>query len=734
MHPKNLHSSTIPGFPLLLGGMVLSALLLTPHSYAADAASSAMPITSIAPVAAKKPKVDTTLGDRRVDDYFWLREKSNPEVISYLEAENAYSAKALEPSKPLQDKLYQEMLGRVQQTDITAPYRNGNYYYYSRTETGKQYNIFCRKKIQADGSYASSSEEITLDVNQLAEGKKFMSVAANNISPDGNYLAYSSDGTGFRQYVLQIKDLRTGKLVMENRERVTSVAWTKDSKGLFYVTEDATTKRSNQLHLYTLGHDQGQAKDKLIYEEKDELFRMDVGLDRSKEYLFLSINSSTTSEVRYLHAEHAAAAWQIVLPRKKDQEYAVDYQGGYFYIRINDTGRNFRVVRTPIEKIARIDKRSWHEVVAHRPGVMLENIDLFKNYLIVHERDQGLQQLAITELSSGKQHRIAFPEAVYALTGSANFEWDTKSFNYSYQSFTTPFSVYEYDMGSHAGKLVKRRAVLGDFNPDNYTSERRFAKAADGTLIPVSIVYKKGVKLDGSAALDLNAYGSYGFPYPISFSSNRLSLLDRGVIFAVAHIRGGGDMGKAWYDDGKMLKKKNTFTDFIAASEFLVKEKFTASDRLVIEGGSAGGLLMGAVTNMRPDLFKLVISRVPFVDVVNTMLDASLPLTVGEYEEWGNPNEQPYYDYIKSYSPYDNLAAKAYPAILVKTSLNDSQVMYWEPAKYVAKLRSLKTDKNPLLLVTNMGAGHGGASGRYDALKENALDYAFMLTTLGIRE
>ncbi|GGC69925.1 oligopeptidase B [Undibacterium terreum] len=706
-------------------------LLLTSHCYAADAATPTMPD---APVAAKRPKVDTNFGDRRVDDYFWLREKSNPEVISYLEAENAYAEKALEPTKSLQDKLYKEMLGRIQETDVSAPYRNGKYYYYSRTEAGKQYNILCRKLIQADGTYEASPEEITLDVNQLAEGKKFMSVDAAIISPDGNYLAYATDGTGFRQYVLQVKDLRTGKLVLENRERITSIAWTRDSKNLFYTTEDAVTKRSNQLHLAAINQGQNQAKDKLVYEEKDELFHIDVALDRSKEYIFLSIASSTTTETRFVHADKPASPWQIVLPRKKDQEYSVDYQGGSFYIRINDTGRNFRVIRTPTEKIARTDKRNWHEVVAHRSDVMLEHIDLFKNYLVVHERDKGLQQLAITELSSKKQHRIAFPEAVYSLAGGKNLEWDTKTLTYSYQSFTTPFSVYEYDMGKQAGKLIKRRAVLGGFNPDDYTSERRFTKASDGKMIPVSIVYKKGVKLDGSAPLSLNAYGSYGFPYPISFSSNRLSLLDRGVVFAVAHIRGGGDLGKAWYDDGKMLKKKNTFTDFITAAEFLINEKFTSSDRLAIEGGSAGGLLMGAVTNMRPDLFKLVISHVPFVDVVNTMLDASLPLTVGEYEEWGNPNEKPYYDYIKSYSPYDNLAAKAYPTILVKTSLNDSQVMYWEPAKYVAKLRSLKTDKNPLLLVTNMGAGHGGASGRYDALKENALDYAFLLTTLGIKE
>jgi oligopeptidase B len=456
---------------------------------------------------------------------------------------------------------------------------------------------------------------------------------------------------------------------------------------------------------------------------------VDVDLTRSRAYLLLSSCSETTSEVRYLPANRPNGRWRLVRKRRANIEYDVDHHGDRFYLRINDTGRNFRLVSAPI---ADLRPEHWQELVPHRTDVMLEDVDLFQHYRVLHERDQGLVQLVITDLHTGATHRIAFDEPAYSLSGEDNWEWETHTFRYVYESMTTPDTVYDYNMATRARRLLKRRPVLGDFNPAHYVTERRTARAPDGTAIPVSLVYRQGIRRDGSAPLWLEGYGAYGLPNDVYFSSNRLSLLDRGVIYAVAHIRGGSDLGKAWHDAGRMRNKMHTFTDFIAVAETCIHERYTASDRLAISGGSAGGLLMGAVTNMRPELFKVVLMHVPFVDVLSTMLDASLPLTVGEYEEWGNPHIKQDYQYIRQYSPYDNIARQAYPAMLVKTSLNDSQVMYWEPAKYVAKLRALKTDTNPLLLVTNMGAGHGGASGRYDYLHEIAYDFAFVLDQLGI--
>lgn len=672
------------------------------------------------PVARKAPKVTTTHGDRLTDDYFWLREKSSPEVIKFLEAENRYTDAVMKPTAAFQESLYKEMLARIKETDLSVPVKDGEYFYYSRTEQGKQYPIFCRKK----GSL-QASEEITLDVNELAAGKQFMSVGAYNISDDGHLLAYSTDDTGFRQYKLFVKDLRTGQTTPALAGRVTSVAWAGDNRTLFYTTEDAVTKRSDKFFRQALGQPEGE----LLFEEKDELYRIFAGKSRSKSWIFLISASSTTSETRYLAADKPTGALKVLLPREQNHEYYVDHHGQYFYIRTNDKGRNFRLVTAPVSAP---DKKNWKEVLPHRDAVMLEDLDCFAGHLVIYERENGLPKLKITDLASNKSHDIEFPEPVYAAFGSANPEFNTTKFRFSYQSFITPSSIFEYDVKTRQRELLKEQPVLGGYDRTKYQSERVYATASDGTRVPISLVYKKGVKRDGSAPMLLYAYGSYGVSIPVGFSSARLSLLDRGVVYALAHIRGGGDMGKIWHEQGRLMHKKNTFTDFIACAEHLIKAKYTSSDRLVIQGGSAGGLLMGAVTNLRPDLFKAVVSQVPFVDVMNTMLDASLPLTVGEYLEWGNPNEKEAYFYMKSYSPYDNIAAKNYPNILVKTSLNDSQVMYWEPAKYVAKLRALKTDHNVLLLKTNMGAGHGGASGRYDALKETAFDYAYILGQVGI--
>jgi len=674
------------------------------------------------PVAPKHSTILSKHGDKRVDDYYWLRHKQDPAVLDYLKAENAYAEAVTKPLQSFADTLYREMVGRIQETDLSVPYRLRGWLYYSRTEAGKQYPILCRKSAAAG---ETAPEHILLDVNKLAEGKPFMAIGAVALSENDRLYAFTTDITGFRQYTMRIKDLHTGRLLPVRRQRVTSVAWAADNTTLFYTTEDTVTKRSHQLWKHVLG----QKRDTLIYEEKDERFRVYVHHTRSRAYVLLSSSSHTASEVRYLPANRPNGRWRLVLKRRANIEYDVDHHGDRFYLRINDTGRNFRLVSAPI---AAPKPENWQEIVPHRTEVMLEDIDLFQHYRVLHERDKGLAQLVITDLEADATHRIAFDEPAYSLSGEANPEWETRTFRYVYESMTTPDTVYDYNMATRERLLRKRRPVLGDFDPVYYVTERCTARAQDGTEIPVSLVYRKGIRRDGSAPLWLEGYGAYGYPNDVYFSSNRLSLLDRGVIYAVAHIRGGGDLGKAWHDAGRMLNKLHTFTDFIAVAETLIRERYTASDRLAISGGSAGGLLMGAVTNMRPDLCKVVLTHVPFVDVLSTMLDASLPLTVGEYEEWGNPHIKQYYQYMRQYSPYDNIERHAYPAMLVKTSLNDSQVMYWEPAKYVAKLRTMRTSTTPLLLVTNMGAGHGGASGRYDHLHEIAYDFAFVLDQLGI--
>jgi oligopeptidase B len=685
-----------------------------------DNNSSSLPAP---PVAKKVPKTTEINGRELVDNYFWLRDKQNPDVAAYLQAENAYTDAVMKPTEGLQKTLYDEMLSHIKETDVEVPYKEGNYFYYTRTEAGKQYSIYCRKKGTLD-----APEELLLDVNELAKGQKFMSVRDFAVSDDGNLLAYSTDNTGFRQYVLAVKDLRSGKLLPDHAERVGSVVWANDNKTIFYTVEDATTKRQFQLYRHSAGTDDS---DKLVYEEKDERFNVEAAKTRSKAYIFLFCGSHTTSEARYIPADQPMAEFKVLEPRKQDVEYYPDHNGSFFYIRVNDTGRNFRLVKAPVN-----DPRSanWQEVVPHRANVMLDDTDFFKNYYVLSERENGLPQMQVTDLASGKSRRIEFPEPAYSSYPYANREYDTGKYRYGYQSFITPRSVFEYDMATGKSTLLKQKEVPGGYDRTKYQVEQIYAPAPDGVKVPISVVHLKTAKLDGTGPMYLTAYGSYGFPLDISFNSDRFSLIDRGVVVAVAHIRGGGEMGKAWHDDGRMMHKKNTFTDFIASAEYLVKQGYGSKDRLVIEGRSAGGLLMGAVLNMRPDLFHAALVGVPFVDVINTMLDESLPLTVAEFEEWGNPKEKPAFDYMISYSPYDNIEAKTYPNMLVRTSFNDSQVMYWEPAKYVAKMRAMRTDHNSLILKTNMNpAGHGGASGRYDRLHEVAFDYAYFLTQMGIQ-
>jgi len=674
------------------------------------------------PMAEKKTRTTNIHGETLVDDYFWLREKSSPKVISYLEAENAHTDAAMKPTEALQQKLYKEMVGHIKETDLSVPYRFGFYFYYTRTEQGKQYPIYCRKLVTGE-----KKEEVLLDQNELAKGFKFFNIGAFAVSDDGNLLAYSTDTTGYRQYKLQIKDLRTGQLLPESFERTGNVLWSTDNKTLFFTTEDAVTKRSDKFMRHLVGTDTADE----VFQEKDELFDVIAYRSRDKEIIFFGSVSKTSNEFQYIPANKPNAPQKMILARQPDHEYDVNYYRDKFYIRTNKGAKNFRVVVAPMSDPS---ERNWQEFIPHQPAVKVEDVDFFANHAVISEWEGGLQRLRVIDMKTNKSQRIQFPEPVYAASLEVNREFDTRVVRYRYQSLVTPSSVFDYDMTTQQATLLKETEVPGGFDKKNYVSERLFATASDGTKIPMSVVYRRGTKIDGKAPLLLYGYGSYGASIPPTFSSNRLSLLDRGVVYAIAHIRGGGEMGEEWRQAGRMMNKMNTFTDFIAAAEHLVKNNYTSSDRLVIQGGSAGGLLMGAVTNMRPDLFKAVVSQVPFVDVLNTMLDATLPLTTSEYIEWGNPNDKAAYTYIKKYSPYDNIARANYPAMLVKVSLNDSQVPYWEGAKLVAKLRTMKTDNNPLLLKTNMGAGHGGSSGRYDYLREVAFDYAFMLWQMGISE
>lgn len=676
------------------------------------------------PIARKETKVTKINGYELKDDYFWLRdrnEKKSPEIIKYLEDENAYTGAFMKPHGAFVDNLYKEMLGRVKQDDTSVPYKLGDYWYFNKTFEGKQYPVYLRSKSK-DGKDA----EVLLDQNQMAEGFKYFSIGNFSVSDDGNILAFSTDTTGYRQYTLQFKDLRTGKILPDRIERATAVAWANDNKTIFVVTEDAEDKRSDKLWRHTLGSD----KNDLVYEEKDLLFDIGVGRTRDKKMIILASYAKTMQEYRYLPADQPSGEWKMVLPREKDHEYSVDHYNGEFYITTNKNAENFRIVRAPISNPS---EKNWKDFVPHNPKIKIDDVSFFNGYAIISERENGLEYLKVLDLKTKRAAvRIPTAEEVYTMGMGANPEFDTDILRYNYASMTTPNSTFEYNFATRKSELVKQLEIPSGYDKTQYETKRLWATARDGVKVPLSLVMKKGTKLDGSAPMLLYAYGSYGFSMTPNFSTNRLSLVDRGMIYVIAHIRGGSELGEKWRQDGRMFKKINTFNDFVDSAKWLVDNKYTSPDRLVIQGGSAGGLLMGAVANMNPELFKAVIAQVPFVDVMNTMLDADLPLTTSEWIEWGNPNEKEAFEYMIKYSPYDNIKAQNYPNMLIETSLNDSQVMYWEAAKYAAKLRATKTDSNILLLKTNMGAGHGGSSGRYDRLKEIAFDYAYALSQVGI--
>jgi oligopeptidase B len=673
-----------------------------------------------APVAKVVPHPVTIHGDTRIDNYFWLRDRNDPDTIRYLEAENQYTEAVMKHREPLQATLYTEILGRIKQTDLSVPVKRDEYFYYTRTEEGKQYPIQCRKK----GSL-EAEEEILLDGNVLAEGKPYFRMGNFAPSPNHRLLAYSVDVVGDETYTIRVKDLSTGELLPDEIPNTYySLEWGRDNATFFYTVLDST-KRPFKVFRHVLS----RKEDELVYHEPDERFTVELSKTSSREFILINIGSPVTSEVRYVSADRPAAEFQVLLPRIQDTEYDVTHHGDSFFIRTNDGAKTFRVVEAPVSDPS---KPNWKEVIPARPEVTVEGVTAFQNYFVAEARDQGLTTIRIQDFNSGDTHYVQFPEPVYTAHLEGNAEFNTKLLRYRYTSLVTPSSVFDYDMETRVAQLKKQQEVLGGYDASKYQSERLYATAPDGLKVPISIVYRKELARDGRAPMLLYGYGSYGISIDPTFSSDRLSLLDRGLAFAIAHIRGGADLGKLWHEDGRMLKKKNTFTDFIACTEHLIAERLTSADRLAIMGGSAGGLLMGAVVNMRPDLFAVVLALVPFVDALNTGLDATLPLTVGEYEEFGNPNLKPFYDNSKSYAPYENVKAQDYPTMLVTAGLNDPRVSYWEPAKWVAKLRAMKTDHNVLLLKTNMGSGHFGASGRYEYIKETALHYAFVLNALGI--
>ncbi len=683
------------------------------------------------PVARKAPHPTTLHGHTLQDDYGWLRNKESEEVLDYLRAENAYTEAVMAPTAELQETLYREMLSHIKETDRSVPTQEGAWWYYGRTTEGSQYPVYCRKRGSRE-TFEAAPEEIVLDVEALAEGQSFMAVGGMDVSDDGRLLAYSTDTTGFRQYTLRVKDLSTGELLPGQVERVGSIVWAADNRTLFYTVEDQEQKRQFQLFRHTLGT--AHEADLLVFEETDERFNLGAGRTRDGVYIVVESASHTTSEARLLRADAPGSGLALIAPRRDNIEYYPDHRNGLLYIRTNDRGRNFRLVTAPLD-LPGIDH--WSELIPHRDDVMLEDFGLFADFAVAAERYDGLEHLRVLHFTGegaeiGPTAEIGFPEPAYSVHLSGNREFSTDLLRYSYTSLVTPASVFDYNVRTGESELKKEQEVPGGFDRTLYASERMHATAPDGTSVPVSLVYRRDQRRRGENPLHVYGYGSYGYSLPLGFSSNRLSLLDRGFVLAYAHIRGGGDLGKSWHDAGRLQHKRNTFTDFIAVTEHLLAEDYGSPARVAIQGGSAGGLLMGAVANLRPDLFRAVVSQVPFVDVMNTMLDATLPLTVPEYEEWGNPNEPEAFETMRSYSPYDNLHAAAYPAMLIKTSLYDSQVMYWEPAKYVAKMRTLHTGAHPILLHINMTAGHGGASGRYDYLREIPFDYSFLLKELGV--
>ncbi|PWB76186.1 oligopeptidase B [candidate division GN15 bacterium] len=675
------------------------------------------------PVAKIIPKVDTMFGDIRVDDYYWLRDRENPEVMAYIDAENAYTDSMMKPAEGLQKKLYDEMLGRIKETDLSLPIHEDSFYYYSRTEQGKAYPIFCRKKLRLD-----APEQVLLDINALAEGHDYFAVAALSVSPNHRWLLYAYDTAGSERYVIRIKDLTTGQLepdMIPNTHY--STAWGNDNKTIFYTTANEAW-RAYKLWRHTMGTD--PSTDVMVYHEPDSMYSVSIDRTRSKKYLMLSLTSEMTSEVRYLDADNPTGQFTIIEPRTKGIEYSVQHRGDKFYIYTNDGVKNFKLATAPVADPGRAN---WQTMLSGSDSVYLTGFDLFADWLVVYERKGGLQQINVTDLNGNQNHNISFDEPVYSIGSDNNPEFVTDSLRFTYTSLVTPQSIYDYNFKTRQRTLKKQTEVLGGYDPKQYEQERIFAKAPDGAMVPIDMVYRKGLVKDGRNPLWLYAYGAYGISTDPEFRSTRLSLLNRGFIYAIAQVRGGSEMGRQWYEEGKLLNKKNTFTDYIACAEKLIADKYTSSDKLVANGGSAGGLLMGAITNMRPDLFKIVDAEVPFVDLIATETDPSLPLTVEEFEEWGNPFKEEYYKYMRSYSPMDNVEKKAYPIMLIQGGLNDTRVSYWEPTKWAAKLRANNTDNNLLLLKIET-AGHGGASGRYGRLKEIALEYAFVLYQFGIKD
>ncbi|MBL7046163.1 MAG: S9 family peptidase [Candidatus Marinimicrobia bacterium] len=674
------------------------------------------------PVAKMIPKDVSIHEDRRIDNYFWLRERNNPEVLDYLRSENAYTETVMKHTEDLQTKLYEEMKGRIKETDLTVPVKIDDYYYYSRTEEGKQYSISCRKHKSLD-----ANEEILLDQNELAEGYDYFQLGAFQISPNHQLLAYSVDTTGSEQYTLCVKDLSTDSLLPDKISNTYySVEWANDNQTLFYNILDEA-KRPYKVFRHTLGTDPGE--DVLVYHEEDERFFLDIKKSKSKKYLFFVLESQVTSEVRYLDANNPTGRFEVIHPREHEHEYSVYHQGDRFLILTNDQAKNFRLMEAPITGPSR---DNWKEFIPHREEVKLEYLDVFRDYLVVYERVNGLKKIRVMDLTKVTDYHLDFDEPVYVIYGGFNPDFNSTKLRFTYMSMITPRTVYDYDMVKKTKELKKQKEVLGGYDSSLYQTERIYATASDGKKVPMSILYNKRMEKNGKNPVYLYGYGAYGSTMDPYFSSNRFSLINRGFVFVIAHIRGGGYLGRSWYEDGKLLRKKNSFSDFISCAEHLIAEKYASPEHLVISGGSAGGLLIGAVVNMRPELFKAVVADVPFVDVVNTMLDPTIPLTVIEFEEWGNPADNAHYDYMKTYSPYDNVEAKDYPHLLITAGLNDPRVQYWEPTKWTAKLRAKKTDSNILLLKTNMGAGHGGPSGRYDYLKEIAFEYAFILDVLGM--
>jgi oligopeptidase B len=693
--------------------LVLGTLLL-----AASVCSAAAP-----PVAKIVPERLEAHGDVRIDSYFWLRDRDDPEVIAYLEAENAYLDAEMKHTEPLQERIFLEIKDRIKKDDSSVPYLFDGDYYYTRFEKDKEYGIYCRKRGSLD-----APEEVMVDANELARGHEFFSIRGVSVSHGRDLVAYGVDTVGRRFYTIHFKNLETGEILPDVIPDVTgNMAWANDNRTLFYAKQDPETLRWDRIYRHALGAD--AAEDILVYEEKDETFSCHVAKTKSRRYVLITSSQTLSDEVRFLDANDPAGEFSVLQPRERDLEYSVDHYQDKFYIRTNWLARNFRLMETPVTATTR---ENWHEIIPHREDVYLADFDLFKDFLVVTERREGLNHIRVIRWDGSDEHELEFGEPTYVAYTSVNMEFDTPLLRYGYESLVTPNSTFDYNMITREKTLLKQDEVLGGYNPADYRTERLYAKARDGVAVPISIVYPKDLQKDGRHPLLLYGYGSYGYSMDADFDSARLSLLERGFAFAIAHVRGGQEMGRWWYEDGKLLKKKNTFTDFIDCADFLVRDGYTRYDRLFALGGSAGGLLMGAVANMAPEKFKGIIAMVPWVDVVTTMLDASIPLTTSEYDEWGDPNQREYYDIMLSYSPYDNVEAKAYPNMLVTTGLHDSQVQYWEPAKWVAKLRALKTDRNRLFLKTFMEAGHGGPSGRFKQHRETALAYAFMLDLMGI--